>query len=695
MKKILYTIATAILAAACVEENYRIAEPNPVFDITLNGVSVLEGPAQEIEFEKTLVLNYTSSGISKVTATAPQGWSCNVSSTMAGTKEISITAPEYADPTKSNSGVVTFHLYDGTGSYTDRTLAVTATEGGMSFSIVTPTDVTTTQEFTKGSSIEYLCDMSASVKTLEFQLPDGWTGTVNREQNSFRIIAPLFNDTDAGEAEDGTVTVTPVSWSDKKGEALTISLEVLARLVSTFEFVDTRVSFNYGETKSINVTAPAILSVNNQVCPQGWAVDYSDIATGTVKITAPEKNVEHVTYGTVTASGLYPGDDTADSNQLNVRLRGINNLEELHSFLDAYGRANGAERKDISDYTVNDTIKLNNDITVPQEEFTVQAFLAYKLDTPLDGNNKTITATCNGTNGVVCLFQNLATDVRNLKIAGNMSVNQAGGNARLAALAASPTKNVTITNVHSSVNLTHYYGENSASHCGGLIANAPSNINTTFVNCSVSGDITIKDRIKSCGGIMGTTGEGNTNKVIIRNCEYSGNLSYTCTAATASNRGRVGGLVGDQARALYIYDSKVSAKSFTANLNSKGVYSIGGIVGNTTAAADTYTMELHLENVTNEADIVINGYNDTIDDKGNPAGKPMEHNFGQIYGNGKEAAAAKKDIIKAYSVTLDGSITVNIHDWSSTGHYYDEATKTIVESDDLGINRTVSGKATN
>ena len=53
MKKILYTIATAILAAACVEENYRIAEPNPVFDITLNGVSVLEGPAQEIEFEKT------------------------------------------------------------------------------------------------------------------------------------------------------------------------------------------------------------------------------------------------------------------------------------------------------------------------------------------------------------------------------------------------------------------------------------------------------------------------------------------------------------------------------------------------------------------------------------------------------------------------------------------------------------------
>ena len=34
-------------------------------------------------------------------------------------------------------------------------------------------------------------------------------------------------------------------------------------------------------------------------------------------------------------------------------------------------------------------------------------------------------------------------------------------------------------------------------------------------------------------------------------------------------------------------------------------------------------------------------------DKGEPAGKPMEHNFGQIYGNGKEADAAKKNIIKA------------------------------------------------
>lgn len=602
MKKIFFTIAAAVMFTACMEEKFEIAQADPKFDIVVSGQSILEGPAQEVEFEATIELPYTASGVSKVTATPPAGWKCDVRS---ADHKVAITAPLYADASKVNSGEIIFHLYDGTGSQIEKKLAVTATEGGMSFSIVTPEDLTTTQIFTKGSSTVFGCEMSSSVKTLEFQLPAGWSSSVDREAKSFRIISPLFTKSDDSEAVEGTVSVTPISWSDQKGEALTVSFEVLAHLVSTFEFIDTKLTFAYGETKTVNVTAPAIQSVSDQACPEGWTVDYTDIQKGTVKITAPQKGSAHVTYGSITAKGIYPG-DTADSNELKVRLYGINNLDDLHNFLDAYGRANGAERGDISDYLIDGTIVLNNDITVPQEEFTSKAFLAYNLDMPLDGNNKTLNVTCEGPNGVVCLFQNLKADVKNLNIAGTMKGTRVyNAEMRIASLAAGLGKSgLTIENVNSSVNIeyspTGVSNRSSTTavktYVSGLVGNSSTNIAVTYKNCSYSGTMTVNYRARAIGGIMAATPEGNYPtadgsvtraqcfETKLDGCKFTGTINYNVTVLQASGgtNDRVGGLVGDVTR-ICVIDQSVSAGTININASSESqgefVQSVGGVVG--------------------------------------------------------------------------------------------------------------------
>lgn len=603
MKKILFAIAALSIFTACIEEKYETAPTDPKFDIVIDGQSILGGPAQEVEFETTIELPYTASGVSKVTADAPAGWECEVRSS---DHRVAITAPRYANPVKANTGNITFYLYDGTGSKIEKTLAVAATEGGMSFSIVTPEDLTIPQIFTKGSSTVFACAMSASVKTLDFELPLGWTGQVEREKNSFRIISPLFTKGDGSEAEQGTVTVTPISWSDQRGEALKVSFEVLAHLVSTFEFIDTRMTFSYGETRTVNVTAPAIQSIAEQTHPEGWTVDYSDVKNGVVKITAPQKSSQHVTYGSITAKGNYPG-DTADSNELKVRLYGINHLEDLHDFLDAYGRTNGAERGDISDYTVNDTIKLNNDITVPQEEFTLNAFLAYTLDTPLNGNNKTLTVTCEGPNGVVCLFQTLQADVKNLNIAGTMKNTQKySSQTRMGSLAAGLGKSgLKIDNVNSSVNIEYspsgVTGRTSVTdvktYIGGLVGNSSNNLAVTFTNCSYTGILTVNYRARAIGGIMAATPEGNYPKADgsvgrsqcyetkIIGCRFSGTINYNVTVSQKSGgvNDRVGGIIGDATRICTIDGQTESCGTINIDASSESqgefVQSVGGIVG--------------------------------------------------------------------------------------------------------------------
>ena len=342
------------------------------------------------------------------------------------------------------------------------TVSVTLGEDGSISSIVPAGETQVTLEGDLKAGNSYYFTIAGDVAFTE-----GLTFTITLSNDKPVVISSE----DAVTIEKGTIIPLFTSLSSD-------------RWTPTLEFGEEN-SFDYAAAQTF--TGERIATAELVSAPEGWTADLTD----GIKIIAPAQTAVAAQGSTVVPKGNVVLNLTADngtSTQVSVpvRLKGINDDNELKTFLDAYGRKDGATRGDITKYLSNSWVVLNSDINAPQEEFTYQAFLAYKLDTPLDGNNKTITATCNGTNGVVCLFQNLATDVRNLKIAGNMSVNQAGGNARLAALAASPTKNVTITNVHSSVNLTHYKGENSASHCGGLIANASNNINTTFVNCSVS-----------------------------------------------------------------------------------------------------------------------------------------------------------------------------------------------------------------
>ena len=88
--------------------------------------------------------------------------------------------------------------------------------------------------------------------------------------------------------------------------------------------------------------------------------------------------------------------------------------------------------------------------------------------------------------------------------------------------------------------------------------------------------------------------------------------------------------------------------SITANLNGMPLASntngsgIGGIIGRDTAPVEGYLIEISLENVINEAPIVINGH----------AGTEM---YGQIIG----MDVANANITKYENVQESGSLTIN------------------------------------
>ncbi len=458
-----------------------------------------------------------------------------------------------------------------------------------------------------------------------------------------------------------------------KGKILPLFTSLSAdRWAPSLEFGEEN-SFGYAATKAF--TGSNIVSASVVSAPEGWTADLTD----GVKITAPSQEAVAAEGSEVAGKGnvviaLTSKDGSSKEVSVPVRLYGINDDNELITFLDAYGRANGAKRGDITKYVVDGWIMINSNINAPQAQFTAKAFLAYNLDTPLNGNNKTITATCEGPNGVVCLFQNLKADVKNLKIAGSFKCTQKyTSQTRMGSLAASLGKSgITIENVHSSANVTFSpsgvtdrNSTTSAKHIiGGLIGNSSADVVVLFKNCSYSGTLDLNYKVRAAGGIMGNTHEGKyplTDGTVTREdcaettfsgCKFTGTIAYDPLAKQVGsgdaslvnkNYNRCGGIVGDAARIVIIKDNTESAG--TININAKNELidgGTGGIVGYKSDVA-----QLDIQNSSNSTVITLTGLHTT-------AQKPVPTTwFDPIVG---QSAIGQQGYLQCSGVTNAGKV---------------------------------------
>ena len=196
----------AILTVSC-EDTLKIEEGpiDPKVDVTLDGESVIDGNIN-VEYELSVRLNFTCSGVSMVKAEMPEGWRSTTSMT---NKTIDIYAPAYSDLSAVQSGDVTIKAYDGTGSFITKAIHVSAFECKPGCSIVSP-DITNVVKFTLGSKIWFVCDMTANIGDFNFTLPKGWTA--ERTETGFAVCAPVYTP-ESGDEQDGTVDIVPISPS--------------------------------------------------------------------------------------------------------------------------------------------------------------------------------------------------------------------------------------------------------------------------------------------------------------------------------------------------------------------------------------------------------------------------------------------------------------------------------------------------
>lgn len=458
----------------------------------------------------------------------------------------------------------------------------------------------------------------------------------------------------------------------EKGKILPLFTSLSAdRWAPSLEFGEEN-SFAYAATQAF--TGSNIVSASVVSTPEGWTADVTD----GVKITAPSQETVAAEDSQVAGKGnvvlaLTSKDGSSKEVSVPVRLYGINDDNELKTFLDAYGRGNGAERGDITKYLADGWVVLNSNINAPQAQFTASAFLAYNLDTPLNGNNKTITATCSGPNGVVCLFQNLKADVKNLKIAGSFKCTQKyTSQTRMGSLAAALGKSgITIENVHSSATVTFSpsgvtdrNSTTSAKHLiGGLVGNSSNNIAVVFKNCSYSGTLDLNYKVRAAGGIMAATPEGNyPNETTTREqcfeatfsgCKFTGTIAYdplakqvgsnTDASLVNKNYNRCGGIVGDATRIVVIKDNTESAGAININANNELIDGgTGGIVGYKSDVA-----QLDIQNSSNSTVITLTGLHTT-------AQKPVPTTwFDPIIG---QIANSNKGYLQCSGVTNTGKV---------------------------------------
>lgn len=334
---------------------------------------------------------------------------------------------------------------------------------------------------------------------------------------------------------------------------LTISRSHLLDLAAFINLSETEFSFLPGETREIRVLSQGVDNLAPHSAPEGWTVDASALGSGILKVTAPAAGTSAAGNGVFDLRGTSASGATVLSDDITVRLYGINDKAEFLAFRSLYQgddpndntRLNNpvTDESVIGKYLVDGTVCLNADLAFDDEDLVLDAYIIKYWNLPLEGNGHTVSVDFAGTRVLCAFFQTVGADVRNLHLAGSASItyNGAGYLASLAAFTHG-TVPFTLSGVSSSVALS---ATGKIAALGGLIAHARAG-SVTLDGCSYDGTVTYTPAEVSdataIGGLVGLAGTTLT----VKNC-------FTATAMDlelgnhvlcASESSGVGGLVG-------------------------------------------------------------------------------------------------------------------------------------------------------
>lgn len=385
--------------------------------------------------------------------------------------------------------------------------------------------------------------------------------------------------------KDGT---TVVRTNDT---ALTIVRNRLLDLGAFINISENELTFTPGQTQELSVMSQGVSGLAAGELPEGWTVDASALGDGVLKITAPADASAAAPAGVFELGGTSASGSPVVSDEISVRLYGVNSTEEFLAFRSLYQGDDASDNTRLNNpvvdpevigkYLVDGALSLNADLSFDTEDLLLKAYIIKYWNIPLEGNGHTITVDFAGTAGICAFFQYLCADVSNLSFAGSASVN-ASSAARFATLAATlANKEIKLTNVSSAVALS---SESKITDLGGLVAFA------------------------------------NQGTLILDGCSFAGSIQYA--PEEVADAPAFGGLVGRANTTLTIRNSSVDAP-FDIDLDNHAlckaaISGVGGILG-VANAEKTVTMD----QVTNKSVIKVTGVN---------SGEERSH-FGQIIGN--------------------------------------------------------------
>ena len=408
-------------------------------------------------------------------------------------------------------------------------------------------------------------------------------------------------------------------------------------------------SFKYGDSAKYdfaveNLNGATLVSASVSEAPKGWTIDLAHATEAEPYITVTAPSQDDIKAGTAAGAGeiVIVVKTTRNEEGTNVvkpavRLYGINNKAEFNAFKAVYGAtANTPVTTGLDEWLVDGALTLNADLEFSKDisgDIQSNAYVLKYLTVPLEGNNRTVKCTIEGTAGIIAFIQNTQRDVRNLYLDGSYTFTGTGS-VRMGALAGYAGADVTISNVHVKNTATLQFNTSKTTgiantHFGGLIGQiygtqTTGNFVLNFVNCSVAGTLSTQQVPTTLGGFIGQGGNGATSCVNFTDCEFSGTINFKQTGhynvSSSHAGGRVGGLIGDLSRSA-TFTRVVNSGTMNADFgnkvfNYKQQAGFGGIAGRNTKAASGYTMGTEMTDVENKAKITVVNVNKNANEYG-------------------------------------------------------------------------------
>lgn len=239
------------------------------------------------------------------------------------------------------------------------------------------------------------------------------------------------------------------------------------RNAPAFRFYVNNLDFAPGQTAQLSFKHGGV-KLTSTTLPSGWSFDLGN-SDDIICISAPDASgISFASGGTIRLEGMWEGEKLS-SNELNVRMLGVNSQDDWNSFCE--GKTDG--------YVVDGELYLNCDVTAVKSVGT--------LSVPLEAHGHTVTMDISVENSCGGLFGTVQKNVRNLCLQGSVSMAATGDDDGCASLAAHCAEGARIENVSSSADVTLDFQTRHLAKAAlsGIVATG----NPVLENCTFTGHL--------------------------------------------------------------------------------------------------------------------------------------------------------------------------------------------------------------